>query len=173
MDRKIDIIEDLDGRKIVMIQDIRFKGKRKIDWKEVEQYLKEYVGECYEIIENAEKVYIGPDFPDEFSWSNDTARLKGTLAKAKANAAQGIPELIQIASNERYQENMKQKHKSDAENGWYRYTSWFVLPVYNDNEELQKYNVFRIEMLIRSAKDGKKYLYDMVNIKKKEERTTV
>ena len=108
MDRKIDIIEDLDGRKIVMIQDIRFKGKRKIDWKEVEQYLKEYVGECYEIIENAEKVYIGPDFPDEFSWSNDTARLKGTLAKAKANAAQGIPELMQIATNERYQENRKQ-----------------------------------------------------------------
>ena len=43
MDRKIDIIEDLDGRKIVMIQDIRFKGKRKIDWKEVEQYLKKYI----------------------------------------------------------------------------------------------------------------------------------
>ena len=170
MDRKIDIIEDLDGRKLVMIQDIRFKGKRKIAWKEVEQYLKEYVGECHEIIENAEKVYIGPDFPDEFSWSNDTARLKGTLAKAKANAAQGIPELIQIASNERYQENMKQKHKSDAENGWYRYTVHFALPVYNREGNLTTCNLFRIELLIRHAKNGKKYLYDMVNIKKETEK---
>ncbi len=69
MDRKIDIIEDLDGRKIVMIQDIRFKGKRKIDWKEVEQYLKEYVGEYYEIAESSEQLYIGSDFPGEFSGS--------------------------------------------------------------------------------------------------------
>lgn len=44
MDRKVNIVEDLDGKKIVMIHDIRFKGKRKIDWEEVEVYLKEYVG---------------------------------------------------------------------------------------------------------------------------------
>ena len=36
MDKKINIISDLDGRKIVVINDIRFKGKRNIEWKEVE-----------------------------------------------------------------------------------------------------------------------------------------
>ena len=42
-ERNISVIQDLDGRKIVMIHDIRFRGKRKINWKEVEQYLKQYI----------------------------------------------------------------------------------------------------------------------------------
>ncbi len=166
MEKKIDIIEDLNGNKIVMIQDIRFRGKRKIKWEEVEKYLKEYVGECYEILETAEKVYIGTDFPDEFSGSMDTARLKGTLAKAKANVTQGIPALIRIAANKRYQDNLNSKHNSDAGKGWYRYTVRFALPVYDDYDELQRSNYFRIELLIRHANDGKMYLYDLVNIKK-------
>ena len=49
----IDIITDEDGRKIVVITDIRFKGKRNIDWEDVENYLKEYVGKCYEVVETA------------------------------------------------------------------------------------------------------------------------
>ena len=31
---------------------------------------------------------------------------------------------------------------------------------------VERYNVFRIEMLIRHASDDKLYLYDMVNVKK-------
>ena len=31
---------------------------------------------------------------------------------------------------------------------------------------LERFNIFRIEMLIRHAADGSLYLYDMVNIKK-------
>ena len=45
MDRNINIIVGLKGEKIVLINDIRFKGKKKEDCKEVEDYLKEYVGE--------------------------------------------------------------------------------------------------------------------------------
>ena len=37
----------------------------------VEEYLKEYIGNHYEILETAEKVYIGVDFPDEFCHSQD------------------------------------------------------------------------------------------------------
>lgn len=57
----IDIITDEDGRKIVVITDIRFKGKRNIDWEDVENYLKEYVGKCYEDVETADQVFIGND----------------------------------------------------------------------------------------------------------------
>ena len=116
MDRKVNIVEDLDGKKIVMIHDIRFKGKRKIDWEEVEVYLKEYVGSYYEISETAEKIYIGSKFPNEFAGSEDTGRLRGTLAKAKANMTQGLPQIIEVASNCRFQENMKEKHHGDAKN---------------------------------------------------------
>ena len=99
MERNISVIKDVNGNQIVIVNDIRFKGKRNIDWDDVEQYLKQYIGEFIEIAESKEIIYIGSDLPDEYSGSNYTAKLKGALAKAKANAAQGIPEMIEIAQN--------------------------------------------------------------------------
>ena len=167
MDRNISINTDLNGRKVVMINDIRFKGKRKIDWTDVENYLKKYIGKIYEIENTQDKIYIGKDLPDEFSGSEDTSRLKGALAKAKANAAQVIPELIEIAINKRYKENLSVKHKANAKYGWYRFDSRFALPVYDEKGEVERYNVFCVGILIRHADDNRKYLYDLVNIKKK------
>lgn len=60
----------------------------------------------------------------------------GANAKAKANAATAIPELIQIASNPFFEENRKEKHTQKAKNGWYKYDIRFVLPVY-ENEVLE------------------------------------
>ena len=40
MDRNVQIITDLDGKKLVIINDIIFKGKQHIKWDEVENYLK-------------------------------------------------------------------------------------------------------------------------------------
>lgn len=97
--RNVNIIIDTDGRKIVLINDIRFKGKHREEWKEIEKYLVEYVGQCYEIEESAEKIYIDTDFPDEFANSKSRIALKGPVSKAKANASQGIPELIQICTS--------------------------------------------------------------------------
>ena len=92
--------------------------------------------------------------------------MKGTLAKAKANAIQSIKELAEYASNKRFQENFEEKHSRDAGHGWERYTCRFALPVYTEQGEIERYNYFRIEMLVRCASNGKKYLYDFVNIKK-------
>ena len=83
MDKKISVISDLDGKKIVVISDIRFKGKRNINWEEVEQYLKEYIGDCYEVVETSDQVYIGSDFPGELKGSGDTKRLYGANAKQR------------------------------------------------------------------------------------------
>ena len=47
----------MNGKQIVIVNDIRFKGKRNIDWEEVEQYLKQYVGEFIEIAESKEIIY--------------------------------------------------------------------------------------------------------------------
>lgn len=75
--------------------------------------------------------------------------------------------LLQCATNRRWRENFKGKYKVDAKFGWYRSTTRFALPVYNSNTgEFDRFNVFRIEMLIRHAADGNLYLYDMANIKK-------
>ncbi len=163
----MEIIINDDGLRVVRINDVRFKGKNKEDWKKVENYLKEYVGEYYEIEESSEKVYISSDFPDEYANSESRLALKGAVAKAKANASQGIPELIRIATNENYSENTKAKHNEDAKQGWYRYDVRFELPVFNDKTgEIDRYNRYYGRMLVRHAEDGKRYLYDILGIKK-------
>lgn len=165
--RNVNIINEPDGKRIVLINDIRFKGKNQEEWAEIEEYLKEYVGEYYEIEENSDIVYIDSDFPDEYANSESRLALKGPVAKAKANASQGIPELIQIATGETYQENTKKKHAADAKFGWYRYDVRFALPVYDDKTgKLARYNIYSARMLVRHARDGKKYLYDFLSIKK-------
>ena len=167
MDRNVNIITDLDGKQFVLINDIRFKGKKREEWKEIEEYLKQYVGEFYEIAETSEKIFISSDFPDEYANSESRLALKGARVKAKANASQGIPELIQIATNSEFSENTKQHHATDAKKGWYRYDVRFALPVYNDmSGKVERYNVYSARMLVRHAADGKKYLYDFLGIKK-------
>jgi len=159
-------ITDDRGKTIFVINSILYKGKRRINWDDVEEYLKIYVGKSYEIKDAHDVIHIAKDFPDEYSHSEDTMRLKGTLAKAKANASQGIPYLIQNATDKRYKENLAKKHRFDAQKGWYRYMTRFALPVFSDTGEICRYNCFRIEVLVRHSNDGKKYLYDLVNIKK-------
>lgn len=163
--RKINIILDADGNRLVLINDIVFKGKRNINWDEVKTYLEQYVGDYYEIEESSEKVYIGNKLPDEYTDSESKKLLMGANAKAKANAATAIPELIQIAKNPSYQENRKEKHDKDAKLGWYRYDVRFAIPVY-ENDVLVRYNVFGARLLINHAENGKKYLYDILTIKK-------
>lgn len=75
LNKNVFISKDINKRKIVMIHDIRFRGKRKIAWKEVEQYLKQYVGKCYEIVETAKKIYIGKDLADEYTNSQYTQMI--------------------------------------------------------------------------------------------------
>ena len=165
-DRKISVIEDLDGKKIVVINDIIFKGKRSINWNEVEEYLRRFVGESYIVAETADIIYIGTDLPDEYAHSEYTRILKGANAKAKANAIQGIPEIIEISVKKSFTVNSKVKHKDDALHGWYRYESRFALPVYDELGEIERFNVFRVVMVIRHSRNGKLYLYDLLSIKK-------
>lgn len=164
--RNIAVIQDVDGNNIVVINDIIFKGKRSITWPDVEKYLRQYVGEFYSIAETGDIVYIGTDLPDEYAGSNYTKHIKGTVAKAKSNAAQAIPEIIEIATSKTVEENKKEKHSRNAKNGWYRYDTRFALPVYDESGEVERYNVFSARLLIRHAASGKMHLYDVLEIKK-------
>ncbi len=164
--KNINIITDLNGSKIVLINDVRFQSRRKIDWGQVEGYLKEYIGEYFEIAETSEKIYIGSDFPDEFSHSKDTKNLKGNNIKAKANVTPAIKELIQIASDKAEYPDYNNRHGNKAKYGWYRYNTRFGIPVYNQDGELERYNIFSTRMLVRCDADNKLYLYDLVRTKK-------
>ena len=135
-DQRIHIMQDENNKSIGLINDIRFKSRRNIDWNEIEEYLKEYIGNTYEILETCEKIYIGNDFPDEFCHSKDKIRLKGANEKAK------------------------------AKKGWYRYDTRFGIPKYDENGELEGYHIYSAKMLVRRDEDGKLYLYDFVRTKK-------
>ena len=50
-------------------------------------------------------IYIGSDLPSEYTGSNYTKKLNGTAAKEKANASQGIPEMIEISIGKHFREN--------------------------------------------------------------------
>ena len=124
------------------------------------------MNEYFEISENSEKIYIGSDFPDEFSHSNDTKGLKGANMKAKANITPAIGELIQIASEKAQYPDYNNKHGAKAQFGWYRYNTRFGIPVYDEDGNLERYNIFSTRMLVRCDADGKLYLYDLVRTKK-------
>ena len=111
-------------------------------------------------------VYIGKDLPDEYAHSKYTNILKGANAKAKANAVQGIPEILEIADEKEYEENNKEKHSKDAKYGWYSYVTRFALPIYRDNNTIERYNIYRAVVLVRHAEDDRLYLYDIIKIKK-------
>ncbi|MCM1297602.1 MAG: hypothetical protein NC311_18850, partial [Muribaculaceae bacterium] len=76
LDRNVNIITDLNGNKIVLINDIIFKGKRSVKWDDVKNYLEIYVGEFYEIADTKDIVYIGKELPDEYTGSRYTYSLK-------------------------------------------------------------------------------------------------
>jgi len=160
------VIKELEGKKVILINDIRFKGRKREEWEEIEICLREYVGKFYEIAETSEKIYIGPDFPDEFSHGKDKTILKGPNAKAKANSSQVVGELIQIATNKSFTPDYNLKHKNKAKYGWYRYDTRIALPIYNDEGNLERYNIFKLRMLVRHDSDGKLYLYDFLRTKK-------
>lgn len=163
--RNVSVILDVNGNKIVVINDILFKGK-KIDWNEVAEYLKRYVGEFYTIAEEGETVYIGKELPDEYTRSKYSTVIRGKTEKVKANAVQGLPEMIENATGKQHTPNKKQKHKKDAKYGWYKYETRFAIPVFADTGEVEQYKVFRAAMIIRHGADNKKYIYDIINIKK-------
>lgn len=156
---------NLDTEKIAYIEDIIFLNKQNIAWNEVEEYLKNYIGKAYVVEETKDVVCIASDFPDEYAESKYTKRLRGSIAKAKANASQVIGKMIVVATNRRWIENKDKKHKKDAQKGWYRYDTYFGVPVQGSEESEMRVNIFRATLVVRISLDGL-FLYDIINIKK-------
>ncbi|MDD3368504.1 MAG: hypothetical protein PHP50_06370 [Lachnospiraceae bacterium] len=162
----IKIITDSLGNKVVLLSEIIFTNKQSIDWDEVEKYLNKYVNQFVKITESNDIVYIGRHFPNEYSGSKYTRKTKGARTKAKANAVQGILEMLEIASEKSYRENHKEKHTEDAGKGWYYYKTRFALPIYKNETKTNSYNLYTACMVINCTARGKMFLYDVVDIKK-------
>ena len=72
--------------------------------------------------------------------------------------------MIEIATNRRW-EKAKHSHNKDAKYGIYRYSTCFAFPVKDNSGVITNVQAYNVELVIRNASDGKKYLYDIVSIK--------
>ena len=58
---KAKVIKDKNGKDIVVIDEIRFKGKRAVNWNDVRDYLRQFVGRSYIVSDTKDLIYIeGP-----------------------------------------------------------------------------------------------------------------
>ena len=120
------------------------------------------------ILVDAQPVYIGKDLPGEYKGSEYTHGLNRSTRQVKMQAATNLDEMLLLAENGEWRDNVKDKHKQDAKNGWYRYSTRFALPVLDIKKAVDHYTVYSGTLLIRNDADGKSYLYDLLDIKKEK-----
>lgn len=160
-------VREVDGQQIAWIENSGLSSKDLRDHKKIAEYIGRHIGEVYTIIESGQRVYIGEDLPSEYTQSEYTKRLlknNPATLKAKNRASDALGDMIEIASGRRW-EKTKHTHNKDAKFGMYRYNSRFAFAV-NGGNGAPNVHAYDVELLIRNASDGKKYLYDIVNIKK-------
>ena len=141
------------------------------DYKVAEAYLKTLVDTEHPfatILVDAQPVYIGKDLPGEYKGSEYTHGLNRSTRQVKMQAATNLDEMLLLAENGEWRDNVKDKHKQDAKNGWYRYSTRFALPVLDIKKAVDHYTVYSGTLLIRNDADGKSYLYDLLDIKKEK-----
>ena len=64
--------------------------------------------------EYTDKLQINSLFANEYAESQYTKRLRGSMAKVKANIVQILPQLIENATNRRWIANKNAKHINNA-----------------------------------------------------------
>ena len=160
-------LKNVNGKQVVWIENSGLTNKQLNDHSAIAEYIAQHIGDVYTIIESGQKVYIGDDLPGEYTHSGYTSFLKDKkpqVLRAKNKAVSELGLLIETATNRRW-EKTKHDHSKDAKYGMYRYDSAFAFPVKNANGTVAKVRSYDVELLIRNASDGKKYLYDIVGIK--------
>lgn len=150
-----------DGQTYVMVENAMTNAQLK-DHQAIADYIAEHIGEVYTIIESGQRVYIGKDLPNEYTHSKYTQRIANSAKqRAKNRAVSNLGEMVEIATNRRW-EKTRHPNNKDAAYGMYRYDTTFAFPVKGENGVYRAYDA---ELLIRNASDGRKYLYDIVSIK--------
>ena len=120
------------------------------------------------ILMDAQPVYVGKDLPGEYRSSEYSKKLRKAMREVKMQTATNLDEMLLLAENGEWRENVKPKHAKDAMNGWYRYDTEFAMPILNAKKAVDHYTVYGGTLLIRNDADGKSYLYDLLDIEKKK-----
>lgn len=117
--------------------------------------------------ESGMPVYANEDLSGEFTNSKYTKRLRNKKHDkfyAKMKLAKSLDELVKIATGRNWEKAIHAENK-DAKYGIYKYKSRFAFPNINDMGEVKSVSAYTCDVLIINASNGKKYLYDVLNIK--------
>lgn len=151
---------------MVHIVKLKYTNKNKINWKKVENELKRFINKSYINNSTNKCIHIDNHSIDELTHSNYTINLKGRLRLIKANLVFYLDLIISEMDNERWKEDIGNKHKKIAKNGWYRYDVYFTFPVRNEYGEYIDTTNYRATCIVRITEDNQFYLYDIIDIKK-------
>lgn len=128
--------------------------------KRAKEHIKEQKGISYKNILTSNTILIDDKTANEYIYSCYTRWSKTDMKYVKCILANYIKELFMNASSKSYEANQKNKHNFDAKYGFYKYGVKFSI-VDNDKE-----TIYTCSLLVRNDANGKKYLYDILDIKK-------
>ena len=117
--------------------------------------------------ESGAEVYAHRDLPEEFTGSVYTKFLRNKKQdrfRAKMRTATSLGELVQIATGRSWEKAIHSGNK-DAKYGIYKYKSRFAFPESDSSGKTSGVRAYMCDLVIINASDGKKYLYDIQNIK--------
>ena len=117
-------------------------------------------GEVYKITETNNSVIIDKKTSKEYSFSKYSQSLNINTKKLKGILSKYLKEIISNSFDRRFVNYKKVKHVKDAKYGFYKYK--IVFSIINDLNE----NIYEAVVLVRNSEDKKKYLYDILDIKK-------
>ena len=160
---------NINGNKVVWVENNLLKESIGTPTHQfIADYIANHIGEVYTIIESGQKVYLGKDLPKEYTQSKYTKTIlqsRPNILKTKNRVASNLGKMIEIATNRRW-ERAEHSENKDAKYGIYKYDTKFGFPVLDHNKNIIGANVYDATLVILNSSDGKKYLYDLVGIKK-------
>ena len=122
--------------------------------------IKKQKGFTYKIEETNNNIIIDKKTSKEYTFSRYTRKLNIDNKIIKSILSKYLKEIINNSSDRKFVNYKKKKHIKDAKYGFYKYKITFS--IINKNIE----NIYEATVLIRNSEDTKKYLYDILNIKK-------
>lgn len=128
--------------------------------KETVKNINSQKGEVYKITETNNSVIIDKKTSKEYTFSKYSRKLDAENKKVKGILSKYLKEIISNSFDRRFVNYKKAKHVKDAKYGFYRYK--IVFSIKDDVKE----NIYEAVVLIRNDANTKKYLYDILDIKK-------
>lgn len=122
--------------------------------------IKDQKGVEYKNLESSYNILIDKKTANEFIYSKYTKNQSYNIKRVKYKLSKYLKELIENGKDKIFDKNRKEKHILDAKYGFYKYKITFSI-VENNIE-----SIYIAIVLIRNSYDEKKYLYDILDIKR-------